>query len=95
MQRYMCLQFSRHADDFPAGDETLCPPRLTIVAENMSMSDMDGESQPSNERERFWLPAATNLSNGAKRRKEHLHRFVVPLRIRQRMQRYMCLQLSR
>ena len=52
------------------------PPRLTIVAESMSMSDMDGESQPSNERKRFWLPAATNLSNGAKRRKEHLDRDV-------------------
>ena len=26
----MCLQFSRYADDIPAGDETLCPSRLTI-----------------------------------------------------------------
>ena len=28
----MCLQFGRNADDLPAGDETLCPPRLTIDA---------------------------------------------------------------
>ena len=26
----MCLQLSRHADDLPAGDETLRPPRLTV-----------------------------------------------------------------
>ena len=28
----MCLQFSCHAEDIPAGDETLCPPQLTIDA---------------------------------------------------------------
>jgi len=32
----MCLQFSRYADDLPAGDETLCPPRLPIDAFTLS-----------------------------------------------------------
>ena len=40
------------------------------------MSDMDVNSQPSNERKRLWLPAATNISDGAKRRKEHLDRYM-------------------
>jgi len=53
-----------NADALPAGDETLCPPRLTIDAENMSMSDMDVEGQPSNERKRFWLPTASGISSG-------------------------------
>ena len=36
----MCLQFSRYADDLPAGDETLlCPPRLTIDAFTLPSSD--------------------------------------------------------
>ena len=35
----MCLQFSRYADDLPAGDETLCPPRLTIDAFTLPTSD--------------------------------------------------------
>ena len=53
-----------NADALPAGDETLCPPRLTIAAENMSMSDMDVEGQPSNERKRFWLPTASGITPG-------------------------------
>jgi len=28
----MCLQFSRYANELLAGDETLCPPRLTTDA---------------------------------------------------------------
>ncbi len=40
------------------------------------MSDMDVDSQPSNEGKKLWLPAAmTNISDGAKRRKEHLDRY--------------------
>ena len=35
----MCLQFSRNADGLPAGDETLCPPRLTIDAFTLLPSD--------------------------------------------------------
>jgi hypothetical protein len=35
----MCLQFSRNAEDIPAGDETLCPPRLTIDAFTLLPSD--------------------------------------------------------
>ena len=36
----MCLQFSRYAEDIPAGgDETLCPPRLTIDAITLLPSD--------------------------------------------------------
>ena len=35
----MCLQFSRYAEDIPAGDETLCPPRLTIDAFTLLPSD--------------------------------------------------------
>ncbi len=35
----MCLQFSRYADDIPAGDETLCPPRLTIDTVTILPSD--------------------------------------------------------
>ena len=34
----MCLQFSRYADDIPAGDETLCP-RLTIDTFTLLPSD--------------------------------------------------------
>ena len=51
-------------------------PPTTLPAENMSVSDMDVDSQPSNERKRLWLPAASNISDGAKRRKEHLDRYV-------------------
>ena len=53
-------------------------PPPTLPAENISvMSDMDIDSQPCNERKRLWLPAATNISDGAaKRRKEHLDRYV-------------------
>ena len=35
----MCLQFSRHADGIPAGEETLCPPRLTIDTFTLLPSD--------------------------------------------------------
>ena len=35
----MCLHFSHNADDLPAGDETLCPPRLTIDAFTLLSSD--------------------------------------------------------
>jgi hypothetical protein len=47
-----------------------------LPTENMSMSDMDVEGQPNNERKRLWLPDATHISEGTKRRKEHLDRFV-------------------
>ena len=40
------------------------------------MSDLGVDSQPSNERKRLWLPVATNMSDGTKRRKEHLDRYV-------------------
>ena len=36
---YMCLHFDRNADALPAGDETLCPPRLTIDAFTLLSSD--------------------------------------------------------
>ena len=43
----------------------------------MSVSNMDVDGQPSNERKRLWLPAATNVSDGAERRKmEHHDRYV-------------------
>ena len=46
----MCLQFGRNADDLPAGDETLCPPRLTIDAFTpFSPSVYDG----------FWVAASS------------------------------------
>ena len=48
----------------------------TLPTENMSVSGMDVESQPNNERKRLWLPDATRISEGAKRRKESLHRYV-------------------
>jgi len=38
--------------------------RLTIAAENMSVSDMDVEGQPSNERKRFGLPTVSGISSG-------------------------------
>ena len=65
-----------NADALPAGDETLCPPGLTIAAENMSMSAMDARSQPSTGRKRSWLPTGTSVLAGVKRRKEHLSRFL-------------------
>ena len=46
------------------------------AAKNISVSNINVDSQPSNERKRLWLPAATNISDGAKRRKEHLDRYV-------------------
>ena len=39
-------------------------PRLTTAAENMSVSDMDGERQSSNERKRMWLPIYQMVPNG-------------------------------
>jgi len=48
----------------------------TLPAEKMSVSDMDAGSQPSTERKRSWLPTETSVSAGAKRRKEHLSRFL-------------------
>ena len=47
----------------------------TLLAENKSASNLGVDSQPSNERKRLWLPAATKLSDGAKRRKEYLDRY--------------------
>jgi hypothetical protein len=35
-----------------------------LPTENMSMSDMDVEGQPNNERKRLWLPDATRISEG-------------------------------
>ena len=52
------------------------PPSPNQPAENMPVSDMDANSQPSNERKRLWLPDATTITSGAKRRKEHLNRYV-------------------
>jgi hypothetical protein len=55
---------------------TLTSP-TTVPAENKSvMSDLGVDGQPSNERKRLWLPAATKISDGTKRQKEHLDRFV-------------------
>ena len=49
---------------FLLGMRRYVPPLLTIDAENMSMSDMDVEGQPSNERTRFWLPTVSGISSG-------------------------------
>jgi hypothetical protein len=35
----MCLHFNRNAEDLPAGDETLCPLRLTIDTFTLPSSD--------------------------------------------------------
>jgi hypothetical protein len=67
---------------------TSTTPTTTLPTENMSLSDMDVESQPNNERKRLWLPDATRISEGTKQRKEHLDRNVMrTVSIRQRMQR--------
>jgi hypothetical protein len=50
------------------------PPTLPV--ENKSVSDLGVDSQPSNEKKRLCLPATTNISDGVKRRKEHLDRYV-------------------
>ena len=61
----------------PAPPPATTPTSLsTLPAENKSVSDLGVDSQPNNERKRLWLPAATNISDGAKRRKEHLDRYV-------------------
>jgi hypothetical protein len=38
----------------------------TLPAENKSVSDLGVDGQPSNERKRLWLPAATKISAGTK-----------------------------
>jgi hypothetical protein len=61
----------------PAPPIVNIPRRPPILpAENISVRDMDANSQPSNERKRLWLADATTPSPGAQRRKEHLDRYV-------------------
>jgi hypothetical protein len=55
---------------------TTTPTTSNLPTKNMSVSEMDVESQPNNERKRLWLPDATRISEGTKWRKEHLDRYV-------------------
>jgi hypothetical protein len=59
----------------------------TLLAGNKSASNLGVDNQPSKERKRLWLPAANNISGDAERRKSiSIDMWLVPLRIRQRMQ---------